>query len=74
VDRLAVTLAGITTLGTQAAVEFVCDADSVGKLMKALGTSGGANPPYFEALIRVRIQSGVPIRSDLVAVHIRKQG
>lgn len=62
------TLAGTTTIGTQAAVEFVCDSNSLQLLLSKLDPSGKTLKP-FEAVLRVRVARGVPVSSELVAVH-----
>ena len=64
------TLAGVTTIATQAAVEYVCNADSVEQLLKRVRSAGGEVMP-FEAVIRVSVSRGVPVSSQLLAVHMR---
>jgi len=65
-------LAGLTTLGTQAAVEFVCRSRNVEELLAALGAPAPAPVPSFEALLRVKISGGVPVQNELLAVHRKK--
>ena len=62
-------LAGTTTVGTQAAAEYVCREDSLTELLQRLGVSkaGGIKP--FEALLHVKVTHGVPVITDLVAVR-----
>ncbi len=69
-SRLAMTLAGTTTIGTQAAVEFVCRPRNLEKLLGRLGIAKTGIVP-FEAVVRIKISGGVPVQSDLVAVHAR---
>ncbi|HTB13086.1 MAG TPA: hypothetical protein VK752_16000 [Bryobacteraceae bacterium] len=64
------TLAGITTIGTQAAVEFVCSSTSVKQLLEKVRRSGAELLP-FEAVIRVSVSRGVPVSSQLLGVHTR---
>jgi hypothetical protein len=64
------TLAGVTTMGTQAAVEYVCSATGVEQLMKRARNARGEVLP-FEAVIRVGVSRGVPVSSQLVAAHLR---
>lgn len=64
------TLAGITTIGTQAAVEFVCSSTSVKQLLEEVPRSGSELMP-FEAVIRVSVSRGVPVSSRLLGVHTR---
>jgi hypothetical protein len=64
------TLAGITTIGTQAAVEYVCNMTSVEQLLKKARIMGAEVMP-LEAVIRVNVSRGVPVSSQLVSVHMR---
>jgi len=68
----ALVLAGLTTLGTQAAAEFVCRTKRLEELLTALGSPAKGPFPPFEALLRVKVSGGVPVQSDLVAVHHHK--
>ncbi len=61
-------LAGTTTLGTQAAVEFVCHDDTLQQLLKNLGVAKGEVKP-FEALVRVKVTRGVPVETQLVSLR-----
>jgi hypothetical protein len=63
-------LAGITTFGTQAAVEFVCRAPRVEELMAEVERGGAPKGQSFEALLRVKVSGGVPVQSDLLSVHV----
>ncbi|HKR31077.1 MAG TPA: hypothetical protein VJT08_11395, partial [Terriglobales bacterium] len=69
--RSVMILAGTTTLGTQAAVEFVCRQSSVEQLLLRLAVSPNGEPEPFEAVLHVKVTRGVPIESELVA--LRKQ-
>jgi hypothetical protein len=62
-------LAGTTTLGTQAAVEYATRASSLDELLQRLGARSGADMKPFEALLKVRVAKGVPVGSELVAVR-----
>jgi hypothetical protein len=64
------TLAGVTTMGTQAAVEYVCSATGVEQLLKTARNARGEVLP-FEAVIRVAVSHGVPVSNQLVAAHLR---
>jgi hypothetical protein len=64
-------VAGITEYGTQAAAEFVTREDSVRILLARLNVKPGGSLPMFEALLRTTIRGGVPIESELLAVHAR---
>ena len=65
-------LAGTTTFGTQGAVEFVSRADSIRKLLAGLPKDWASEVKPFEALVRVKIARGVPVETELVAVHTRR--
>jgi hypothetical protein len=62
-------LAGTTTLGTQAAVEYVCHQSSVEELLLRLPVSDSGQLKPFEAVIRVKVTRGVPVGTELVALR-----
>jgi len=62
-------LAGTTTIGTQAAVEYVTRENYLATLLQRLGVSDASQLSPFEAVIRVRVAKGVPVQSDLVALR-----
>ena len=62
-------LAGTTTIGTQAAVEFVCRQSSVEELLLRLPVSQTGQLKPFEAVIRVKVTRGVPVETELVALR-----
>jgi hypothetical protein len=62
-------LAGTTTLGTQAAVEYVCQQSSLEQLLPHLKISDKGEVLPFEAVLRVKIARGVPVESSLVALR-----
>lgn len=61
--RQAMLVAGTTTFGTEAAVEFLCDQDRMATLRRAL--SATSDWPPFEALLKCTVRSGVPISAEL---------
>jgi hypothetical protein len=70
-SRWVMVLAGITTLGTQASVEFVTRPRTVEDLLLRLtGSKSGPAVP-FEAVLKVRITQGVPVKGEIVAMHSR---
>ena len=71
-SRSILMLAGNTTFGTQAAVEYVCREDSLKELLQKLEVSKPADLKPFEALLRVKIAHGVPVVTELISV--RKRG
>jgi hypothetical protein len=62
-------LAGNTTIGTQAAVEYVCRQSSVEELLLRLSVSQNGELKPFEAVIRVKVARGVPVETELVAIR-----
>ena len=62
-------LAGTTTIGTQAAVEYVCRQSSVEELLLRLPVSQAGALKPFEAVIRVKVTRGVPVGTELVALR-----
>jgi hypothetical protein len=64
-------LAGTTTVGTQAAAEYVCREDSLTELLRRLGVTKAADLKPFEALLHVQVTHGVPVITHIVAVRQR---
>ena len=62
-------LAGTTTIGTQAAVEFVCRQSSVEELLLRLPVAQNGQLKPFESVIRVKVTRGVPVGTELVALR-----
>jgi hypothetical protein len=62
-------LAGTTTIGTQAAVEYVCQQSSLEELLRRMGVASAQDLKPFEAVIRVKVARGVPVGTELVALH-----
>ena len=62
-------LAGDTTIGTQAAVEYVCQQNSLEELLLRLSVSNSGELKPFEAVLRVKVARGVPVGSELVALR-----
>jgi len=69
--RSILILAGNSTFGTQAAVEYVCREDSIKQLLQRLKVSKPGDLKPFEALLHVKIAHGVPVMTDLVSVRNR---
>lgn len=65
-------LAGTTTIGTQAAVEYICRPSSLQDLLQRLGVSKPGDLKPFEAVVRVKVTRGVPVAMELVS--LRKTG
>jgi hypothetical protein len=67
--RSVLILAGTTTIGTQAAVEYVCQQNSLEELLLRLSVSNSGQLKPFEAVIRVKVARGVPVGTELVALR-----
>jgi hypothetical protein len=63
-------LAGTTTIGTQAAVEFVTRESYLNELLKRMKVSKPSDLKPFEAVIQVKVAKGVPVESLLVALRV----
>jgi hypothetical protein len=67
--RSVMILAGTTTLGTQAAVEYVCRENSLQELLSRLAISKAGDLEPFEAVLHVTVKRGVPVQEELVALR-----
>jgi hypothetical protein len=67
--RSVLILAGNSTFGTQAAVEYVCRENSLKELLQRLNVAKSSELKSFEALLRVKIAHGVPVTTELVALR-----
>ena len=65
-------LAGTTTIGTQAAVEFVTEPNHLEALLNSLGVKLKDQLKPFEAVLHVRVARGVPVESTIVGLRSRK--
>jgi hypothetical protein len=60
---------GLTTFGTQAAVEFLCRPDSVAQILKQVtGPKGEIRP--FEAVVQTTVGGGVAMETHLVTLRL----
>jgi hypothetical protein len=69
--RWVMLLAGLTTIGTQAAVEYVSRPNTVEDLVGRIGGPASGKITPFECVIRVKVTQGVPVQTDMVALHLR---
>jgi hypothetical protein len=67
--RIAI-FTGLTTNGTQAAVEFACTPENVRQITDRVGQTSGVIKP-FEAVLHIKLSGGVPLQSVLETVHSR---
>jgi hypothetical protein len=68
-SRSVLILAGTTTIGTQAAVEYVCQQNSLEELLSRLSVSNSGELKPFETVIHVKVAKGVPVGSELIALR-----
>src|ERR1700730_1031337 len=67
-DYRTFVFSGLTTLGTQAAVEYALEPDTAGELIRQV--SFGKKIHNFEALLEVSIRGGVPLQPRLVSIRV----
>jgi hypothetical protein len=72
-SRWTLILAGISTIGTQGAVDYVCDKSAMKELLRRLNVASGGDLKPFEALLRIKVKNDVPLETELVAVHMRTE-
>jgi hypothetical protein len=65
-------LAGTTTIGTQAAVEYVTRENYLSELLKKMNVTQPSDLKPFEAVIQVKVARGVPVESSIVAIRVLK--
>lgn len=73
-NRRLLILSGITTLGTQACAEYVTKPEYVKQLIRALNVSSNPAkpklPPYYQVLLKVKINDSVPVQTSYVIHHV----
>jgi hypothetical protein len=73
-QRRLVILAGVTTFGTQAAAEYVTKPEYVKDLVDHLNISPAGEaprlPPYYEVVVKVKVNGGVPLQISYVTHHV----
>jgi len=67
--RSELILAGTTTIGTQAAVEYVSRQQSLEELLLRLSVSKSGELKPFEAVLHVKVVRGVPVATEIVALR-----
>lgn len=65
-------LAGTTTIGTQAAVEYVTRDNYLHDLLTRMNVGRPEELKPFEAVIEVKVAKGVPVESSLLALRVLK--
>jgi len=73
-QRRLVILAGVTTFGTQAAAEYVTKPEYVKDLVDhlniALPGEAPRLPSYYEVVVKVKVNGGVPLQISYVTHHV----
>ena len=73
-DHRLVVLAGLSTFGTQAAVEYVTRPQHIKDLIARLNTSPDAGDPVlprsFQIVLKVKMSDGVPVQVSYVTHHV----
>jgi hypothetical protein len=59
--------AGTTTIGTQAAINFLCQPESLKEIQKRIGPIG--HDASFEVVLHVKVVEDVPLKSEIVMVR-----
>jgi hypothetical protein len=67
-DHRMFVFSGLTTLGTQAAVEYVLAPDTATELMRQIKFDNKTH--NFEALLEVNIRGGVPLQPRLLSLRV----
>ena len=67
-------LAGINTFGTHAAAEYVTQPEYIKDLVAHLNLAPAGEPPrlptYYQILLKVKVNGGVPIHISYVTHHV----
>ncbi len=70
-------LAGITTLGTQAAAEYVTKTEYIHDLINRLNLAPAGSQPKlpmnYQILVKVKVNGGVPVQLSYVSHHVLDQ-
>ncbi len=76
-DNRLLLLAGINTFGTQAAVEYVTSPKYIKELISHLNISPEGEAPhlpdYYQILLKVKVNGGVPVQISYVTHHVLDQ-
>lgn len=70
-NRRLLMLAGIKTVGTQAAAEYMAGPRYLRQMVERLAPGPLASlPPYYQVLLRVKVNGGVPVEIHYVTHHV----
>src|SRR6185503_6876188 len=68
-DGTVMVLAGTHSEGTQAAAEYIASEDSLSYLNQRLRQTNTALPKYYQVLLKVDVDNGIPTTISVVTVH-----
>jgi len=70
-NQFVLILAGLSTLGTQAAAEFATSDNTMQVLgqMRSTVSDNTALPPYFQALLQIQIRDGIAVKTNCLLVR-----
>jgi len=71
-DHKILLAAGTTTIGTEAAVEYLCHVDTLRVLVDKLGPQ--TPDQNFEAVLYLKIARGIPVKTELIAIRNYSSG
>ena len=66
-QNIVMVVAGLRSAGTEAAAEYVTNRTYLNDLNQRLREAG--NPKYYQVLLKVGVESGIPTTISLVALH-----
>jgi hypothetical protein len=69
-NRRLFILAGVTTFGTQAAAEYVTKPEYIRDLIAHLDTPSATLPAFYQIVIKVKVNGGVPVQLSYVTHHV----
>jgi len=69
-NRRLFILAGVTTFGTQAAAEYVTKPEYIRDLIAHLDTPSSSLPAFYQIVIKVKVNGGVPVQLSYVTHHV----
>ena len=70
-NQFVLVLAGLSTLGTQAAAEFATSDNTMQVLdqMRSTVSDNTARSPYFQALLQIQIRDGIAVKTNCLLVR-----
>jgi hypothetical protein len=67
--NIVMVLAGTHSEGTQAAAEYIASEDSLRYLNQRLRQTNGTLPKYYQVLLKVVVDNGIPTTISVVTIH-----